>query len=51
MPPHINMFNVLKMLYHEFPLKRMKLTDFTDAEVNVENKITDILNQAKFICE
>ena len=30
--------------------KGMKMTDFKKAEVNVENKIIDILNQPESIC-
>ena len=51
MTPHINMFNVVWILYHELSAKLMKLINFTEAEVNVKNKIIDILNQHVSICE
>ena len=48
MPPHINVFSVELMLYHEFFSKGMKLMDLTEAEVKVKKKI-DIFNQPKII--
>ena len=44
------MFNVVWMLYHEFSTKGI-LTDFTETEVNVKNKITDILKQPESVCD
>ena len=49
MPPHINVFNVVWMLHDEFSAKGMELTDFTETEVNVKNKIIDILNNPEFM--
>ena len=51
MPPHINVFIVMWMLYDEFSVKGMELTDFTETAVNVKNKIIDILNNPEFICD
>ena len=42
MPPHINVFNVACMTCYEFSYKEMKLTDFTEAEINVKYKIIGI---------
>ena len=51
MPPHINVFNVVGMLCHEFPAFEIKLTDFTEAEVNAKNKIPDFWNRCDSICD
>ena len=51
MPPHINVFNVVGMLCHEFSSIEIKLTNFTEDEVIVKNKIPDIWNQCESICD
>ena len=51
MPPHINVFNVVSMLYHEFSVNGIKLSDFKEADVDVKNKITGILNKPDSICD
>ena len=39
------------MLCHEFFYKGMKFTILIEDEVNVKNKIIDILNNPEFICD
>ena len=51
MPPHINVFNVIRMVYREISAKGMKVTDFTEAEVSVKNKIVDIFSQLESISD